>query len=61
MEKGALKEYMEYLSKQSKMYHVSKWEAHQWLLTREVGREYGLSEQELIELDESLAIKQNHD
>ncbi len=47
-------EYMEYLRKQSKMYHVTMWEAHQWALTREAAREYGLTEQELIELDESL-------
>lgn len=49
-----MEEYMEYLRKQSKMYHVPMWEAHQWLLTREAGREYGLTEQELVGLDESL-------
>ena len=49
-----MEEYMEYLRKQSKMYNVTMWEAHQWALTREAGREYGLTEQKLIELDESL-------
>lgn len=56
MEDVALKEYMDYLVRTQKGRGKGDnlWQLHQQVLYREVAREYGLTEEQIKQLDESL-------
>lgn len=47
--------YINYLGRLQRKEKKSLWELHQRYISRDVAREYGLTEEEIIELDESLA------
>lgn len=47
--------YINYLRRLQRKEKKSLWELHQRYISRDVAREYGLTEEEIIELDESLA------
>ena len=49
-----MEKYLAYLEKCAVTYHIDKWTAHQHKLSREVAREYGVTEQQLLDLDVSL-------
>jgi len=49
-----MKEYHDYLARYTKDSNMSKWQAHQLLLSRLVAEEYGLTPEEIAWLDENL-------
>lgn len=48
------KDYIAYLDRYCKKYKLTRHQAHQHLLCREMAREYGLTEEEIVWLDENL-------
>lgn len=54
MDKITIKAYIEYLRRCIRTTGLTLFEAHQDAIHREVGRLYGVSEEELIWLDENL-------
>ena len=46
-----MQEYMEYLKRYIRSSTIGIWQAHQYALCREVAREYGVTEEELLWLD----------
>ena len=54
MENEKMKDYIAYLDRYCKKHKLFRWQAHQHLLCREAARECGLTEEELIWLDENL-------
>lgn len=52
-----MERYINYLGRMQRKEKKSLWELHQRYISRNVAREYGLMEEEIIELDESLAGK----
>ena len=51
---NAVKDYLDYLRKYSKKHRIGVWQAHQHVVCRSVAREYGLSEEQINQLDEDL-------
>lgn len=49
-----IKEYIDFLGRYRKKHKLGQREAHQHVLCREVAREYGLTEEEIIWLDQNL-------
>ena len=47
-------EYLAYLSRYTRITEQSQWEAHQLCISREVARSYGVTQEQLIWLDENL-------
>ncbi len=54
MDKDQMKEYIDFLGRYGKKHKLGQWEAHQHALCREVAKEYGLTEEEIIWLDQNL-------
>lgn len=56
MEEAAIKKYIDYLvrTQNGRGKGESLWQLHQQVLYREVAREYGLTEEQIKQLDESL-------
>lgn len=50
-----LERYINYLGRMQRIKKKSLRELHQYYISRDVAREYGLTEEEIHELDESLA------
>ena len=53
-DKITVKNYVEYLQRYIRNRNESIWEAHQHKIHRKVAREYGLTEEEILWLDENL-------
>lgn len=53
-DKITVKNYVEYLQRYIRNRNESIWEAHRYKIHREVAREYGLTEEEILWLDENL-------
>ncbi|MGN0384584.1 MAG: hypothetical protein ACI4EX_01740 [Lachnospiraceae bacterium] len=49
-----VKEYLAYLGRMQRMRNISLWQLHQLALSREAAREYGLTEEQIKQLDEDL-------
>ena len=49
-----MEEYRKYLEKYAKKHGLNLWQAHQHRLCREAAREYGVTEEEILWLDENL-------
>ncbi len=54
MSEEKIKDYMAYLERLQKKHKLGLWQLHQWVLVREVARAYGLTEDEIRQLDEDL-------
>ncbi len=54
MEKDPVKEYMDYLEHMNRIHNLGLWQLHQLALSREAAREYGLTEEQIKQLDEDL-------
>ncbi|MBP3469734.1 MAG: hypothetical protein J6K26_09500 [Lachnospiraceae bacterium] len=49
-----MEKYRKYLEKYAKKHGLNLWQAHQHSLCREAAREYGVTEEEILWLDENL-------
>ena len=49
-----MKDYLDYLSRMRRIHSIDIWQLHQLALSREVAREYGLTEEQIKQLDEDL-------
>lgn len=49
-----MEEYRKYLEKYARKHGLTLWQAHQHSLCRETAREYGVTEEEILWLDENL-------
>ncbi len=47
-------DYIDYLNRMNRMHNIDLWQLHQLALAREVAREYGLTEDQIKQLDEDL-------
>lgn len=52
--KDPLKDYLDYLKRISRVHNLDAWQLHQLAISREVAREYGLTEEQIEQLDEDL-------
>lgn len=52
--KEPLKDYLDYLKRLARVHNLDVWQLHQLALSREVAREYGLTEEQIKQLDEDL-------
>lgn len=52
--KDPLKDYLDYLKRMSRVHNLDVWQLHQLAISREVAREYGLTEEQIEQLDENL-------
>lgn len=52
-----MERYINYLGRMQRVERRSLWELHQRYLSRDIAREYGLKEEEITELDITLAGK----
>ena len=52
--KEPLKDYLDYLRRMSRVHNLDVWLLHQLAISREVAREYGLTEEQIEQLDEDL-------
>lgn len=50
----AMINYLDYLKRYCKKHEIGIWQAHQHALCRETARSYGLSEEQIKQLDEDL-------
>lgn len=49
-----MKDYLDYLGRMRRIHNIDIWQLHQLALSREVAREYGLTEEKIKQLDEDL-------
>ena len=49
-----VKDYMDYLKRMQRTSNIGLWQLHQLALSREVSMEYGLTEEQIKQLDEDL-------
>lgn len=49
-----MNDYLDYLSRVHRIHNIDIWQLHQLALSREVAREYGLTEEQIKQLDEDL-------
>lgn len=48
------KDYLDYLRRMDRTHNIGIWQLHQLSLSREVARNYGLTEEQIKQLDEDL-------
>lgn len=48
------KDYLDYLRRMDRIHNIGIWQLHQLSLSREVARNYGLTEEQIKQLDEDL-------
>lgn len=53
-QKDPVKEYMDYLDRMHRIHNIDLWQLHQLALSREAAKEYGLTEEQIKQLDEDL-------
>lgn len=53
-QKNPVKEYMDYLERMHRIHNLDLWQLHQLALSRETAKEYGLTEEQIKQLDEDL-------
>lgn len=49
-----VKDYLDYLSRMHRIHNIDIWQLHQLSLSREAARGYGLTEEQIKQLDEDL-------
>lgn len=49
-----VKDYLDYLGRMRRIHNIDIWQLHQLSLSREIARNYGLTEEQIKQLDEDL-------